>query len=98
MYISRIIFAVKPGSEDAFRATAVNVAELARHMPGCVYFDLFTLASDTSEYMLYEEWESDEQAAVFKASRERNYAVAKLAPTMAAAPVVNEFSAEPLRR
>ena len=63
-------------------------------MPGCQAFLVLTSPYDSSQYVLYEEWDSAEHADSFKQSSVRNDSVAKLAPAMTAAPDVVEFEAE----
>ncbi len=91
MYISRIIFTIQDGQQATFEQTASKIVQVAKSLPGCNYFELSTLVKEPTKYMLYEEWDSKEHAEAFKATKERNDAVAQLAPVMGGAPVVAEY-------
>lgn len=91
MYISRIIFTIKDGEQTTFEQVASKIVEVAQAMAGCKYFGLSKLTNESAKYMLYEEWDTKQHADVFKASKERNDAVAQLSPVMGGAPVVVEY-------
>ncbi|HVI69237.1 MAG TPA: antibiotic biosynthesis monooxygenase family protein [Magnetospirillaceae bacterium] len=95
MYISRIIFTIKDGQQGVFEDTANRIVQIASALPGCRYFGLSKLTNEPTKYMLYEEWDSKQHADVFKASKERNDAVAHVAPTMGGTTVMAEYLAEP---
>ena len=93
MYISRIVFQVKSDQKEVFEATAQVAAKAALDMSGCQTFMMLASPYESGQYVLYEEWETAEQADSFKQSKVRNESVAKLVPAMAAAPQAVEFEA-----
>jgi quinol monooxygenase YgiN len=94
MYLSRIAFQVKGDQVDKFTATVLRTTEAALAMPGCQTFMMLVSPYDRSQYVLYEEWDTVEQADSFKRSDIRNESVAKVASVLKATPKVVEFDAQ----
>lgn len=94
MYVSRITFQIKSTQTEEFLTTVQSVTKAALDMPGCQTFMILVSPFDSSQYVLYEEWGTVEQADNFKQTRIRNESVAKLAPAMEAAPRMVEFEAQ----
>jgi len=94
VYISHITFSIKDGEQNVFEDTVSKIVQIANAFPGCKYFKISVLVNEPTKYFLYEEWDSKQDADAFKASKERNDAVAHVASIMAAAPVTVGYTVE----
>jgi quinol monooxygenase YgiN len=94
MYVSKIAFRIKNDQAKTFEDTVRDVTKMALDMPGCRTFMMLVNPYDSSQYVLYEEWDTAEQADAFKKSKIRNEAVAKVASAMIAAPELTEFEVQ----
>ena len=59
---------VKPGVEDRARQLLQSAVAPTRLEPGCLNYDLHQSATDPTEFLFHETWESDEALAAHSAS------------------------------
>ena len=59
---------VKPGAEDLARQLLQSVVAPTRLEPGCLNYDLHQSATDPTEFLFHETWESDEALAAHSTS------------------------------
>ena len=53
---------VKPGKEDQVKSALSSLVEPTRQESGCLHYELLQNSSDSAEFVLLEEWET--QAAL----------------------------------
>lgn len=66
MYVTLVHVRVTPGNEDAFREASVENARASVQEPGNLRFDVLQSSDDPTRFVLYEAYETAEDAAVHK--------------------------------
>ena len=86
MYVIRVRLTVKPSGKELLVSHLQDEARRNRTLDGCEAYTLYKDASDTTSYLLYEEWRDVAAFNAYKNSDTFKQSMEKLLPLMSHPP------------